>query len=134
MQNLHSLGFLAGASNVLLDSLYYAKSSLTWILAEANNELLDSLYYAKSSLTWVWVEANNVLLDSLYYAKSSLTWVYNRSFLMPCSSFSMLDGPPVKHWKWCIWHRKPSAKTSSKWKVLVWWTESINTIYHRDVI
>ena len=34
-----------------------------------------------------------MLLGSLHYAKSSLTWVFSRSFLMPCASFLMLDGP-----------------------------------------
>ena len=35
---------------------------------------------------------------------------------MPCASFSIVDGSTgtVKHWKWCTWHRKASAKNSSK--------------------
>ena len=46
---------------------------------------------------------------------AQLTWVFSRSFLMPCASFAMLDGPrTVKHWKWCKWHWKASAKSSSK--------------------
>ena len=51
-----------------------------------------------------------------------LTWVFSRSFSRPCASFSMLGGPGgtgcnvlVRScWKWCTWHRKASAKNSSK--------------------
>ena len=46
--------------------------------------------------------------------KNLFTWVFSRSF--SCASFSMLNDPggTVKHWKWCTWHRKASAKNSNK--------------------
>ena len=45
-----------------------------------------------------------------------LTWVFSRSFSMPCESFLMLANSTrtVKHWKWCTWHWKASAKNTSK--------------------
>ena len=45
-----------------------------------------------------------------------LTWVFSRGFSASFPSSSMLDGSTgtVKHWKWCTWHRKASAKNSSK--------------------
>ena len=67
-----------------------------------------------------------IIFTSLCKKLVKLTWVFSRSFSMPCASFSMVD---VKHWELCTWHRKASAKNSSKFnKFLAKWSEN-NTYY-----
>ena len=47
---------------------------------------------------------------------SLFTFLTNRGILFWTSNLSVLiqNNRTVKHWKWCTWHQKASAKNSSK--------------------
>ena len=73
-----------------------------------------------------WRALVNAAVDSLHYARTfHLLEILAEAFRCHVHNFQCLMIKFItasftrtfKHWKWCTWHRKASAKISSKWKV-----------------